>query len=77
MQGHALRVNSFLFIVFKGINNAIINKNDKQYVRVIDDPKNKTYHQVQVQTGLQADGGLVEITSGLNDGQEIVTYVKP
>lgn len=59
-------------------STAIINNNDnKQYVRVIDDPKNKTYHQVQVQTGLQADGGLVEITSGLKDGQEIVTYMKP
>ncbi len=58
-------------------STAVINKNSKQYVRVIDDAKNKTYHEVQVQTGLQADGGLVEITSGLNDGQEIVTYLKP
>ena len=45
--------------------SAIINQNGNQYVRVVDDPKKKTYHQVQVQTGLQADGGLVEITSGL------------
>ena len=58
-------------------STAIINNNSKQYVRVIDDPKNKTYHEVEVQTGLQADGGLVEIISGLSDGQEIVTYVKP
>ena len=58
-------------------STAIINKNSKQYVRVIDDSKKKTYHEVQVQTGLQADGGLVEIISGLNDGEEIVTYIKP
>ena len=58
-------------------STAIINNNNKQYVRVIDDPKTLAYHQVEVQTGLQADGGLVEIISGLNDGQEIVTYVKP
>lgn len=58
-------------------STAIINKNNKQYVRVIDNPKNKTYHEVLVQTGLQADGGLIEIISGLNDGQEIVTYIKP
>lgn len=57
-------------------STAIINNNNKQYVRVIDDPKKKTYHQVQVQTGLQADGGLVEIISGLSDGQEIVVYMK-
>jgi HlyD family secretion protein len=58
-------------------STAIINNNNNQYVRVIDDSKNLTYHQVQVQTGLQADGGLVEITSGLSDHTEIVTYVKP
>ena len=58
-------------------STAIINNNNNQYVRIIDNAKTKTYHQVQVQTGLQADGGLVEITSGLSDGQEIVTYVKP
>jgi HlyD family secretion protein len=57
-------------------STAVINKNNKQYVRVIDDSKKKTYHEVQVQTGLQADGGLVEIISGLNDGQEIIIYMK-
>jgi RND family efflux transporter MFP subunit len=57
-------------------STAIINNNNNQYVRVIDNDKNKTYHQVQVQTGLQADGGLVEITSGLKDGQEIIVYMK-
>ncbi len=55
---------------------AIVSQNGSQYVRVIDDPKTKTYHQVQVQTGLTADGGLVEITSGVNEGQEIVTFIK-
>jgi len=57
-------------------STAIINKNDKQYARVIDNDKNKTYHEVQVQVGLQADGGLVEITSGLTEGQEIIIYMK-
>lgn len=57
-------------------STAIINKNNKQYVRVIDDPKKKTYHEVEVKTGLLADGGLVEIVSGLSDGQQIVTYMK-
>lgn len=55
---------------------AVINQNGGQYVRVIDDTKKKTYHQVQVQTGLLADGGLVEITSGLSEGQEVVTFIK-
>lgn len=57
-------------------STAVINKDSKKYVRVIDDPKNLTFHEVEVKTGLQADGGLVEILSGLNEGQEIVTYMK-
>ena len=57
-------------------STAIINKNNKQYVKVIDNPKNKTYHEVLVQTGLQADEGMIEIISGLNEGQQIVTYMK-
>jgi len=57
-------------------NSVIINKNGEQYVRVIDDSKLKTYHEVKVTTGLQADGGQVEILSGLTNGQEIVTLIK-
>lgn len=57
--------------------SAVIDQDGKKYVRVIDDTQKKTYHQVPVQIGLQADGGLVEIISGLNSGQEVVTYIKP
>lgn len=58
-------------------SSAIINQSGQQFVRVIDDAKKGTYHQVSVQTGLQADGGLVEVSSGLGEGQNIVTYIKP
>jgi len=57
-------------------STAVINKNNKKYVRVVDDAKKLTYHEVEVQTGLQADGGLIEILSGLNEGQQIITYIK-
>jgi HlyD family secretion protein len=57
-------------------STAVINKNNKYYVRVVDDSQKKTYHEVEVKTGLQADGGLVEIVSGLSDGQSIITYMK-
>lgn len=50
--------------------------NGKKRVRVIEDSKKKTYHEVEVKTGLEADGGLVEIVDGLKEGQEIVTFVK-
>jgi HlyD family secretion protein len=55
---------------------AIINQDSKKYVRVIDDIKKKTYHQVEVKVGIDADGGLTEVTSGLTEGQEVVTYIK-
>lgn len=57
-------------------NASVINRDGKKFVRVIDDPKTKTYHEVEVKTDLEADGGLVEIVSGLSVGQEIVTYIK-
>lgn len=47
-----------------------------KFVRVIDDSKKKTFREAEVKTGMEADGGLVEIISGLNEGQEIVTYIK-
>ncbi len=56
--------------------SAILNGSGHKYVRVIDDPIKKTYHQVDIQIGLEADGGLVEIISGLSEGQEIVTFMK-
>lgn len=56
-------------------SNAILNKNGGRYVRVVDDVKKKTYHEEEVKTGLNADGGLVEITSGLEEGQEIVVSI--
>ncbi|MDD5720996.1 MAG: efflux RND transporter periplasmic adaptor subunit [Candidatus Pacebacteria bacterium] len=57
-------------------NSAIINKDNKRIVRVINDPKTKTYTEVPVETGLEADGGLTEIMSGLSLGQEVVTFIK-
>ncbi len=57
-------------------NSAIINKDGKKFIRIIDDPKAKTYHEREVTTALEADGGLTEITSGLSVGEEVVTYLK-
>lgn len=57
-------------------SSAVINQKGKRYVRVIDDPKKKTYHQVEVTTGLEADAGLTEIVSGLTEGQGVVTFIK-
>jgi len=57
-------------------SSAIVNQTGGQFVKVIDDPKKLTYHSVPVKTGLEADGGLTEILTGLSEGQEIITYMK-
>ena len=54
---------------------AVITHDSKNFVRIIDDPIKKTYHEVEVQTGLEADGGIDEVTSGLTEGQTIVTFI--
>jgi RND family efflux transporter MFP subunit len=55
---------------------ALLEKNGKTYVRVVTDTKKQAYSEVEVGTGLEADGGLVEIVRGLSAGQTIVTFVE-
>lgn len=55
---------------------SVIKEDGKEYVRVITNSKKQTYEKVEVKTGMRADGGLVEIVSGLSEGQEIVTYIR-
>lgn len=55
---------------------SIVEEDGKKYVRVITDEKKQLYEQREVQTGLSADGGLVEIKTGLSSGQTIVTFIE-
>lgn len=56
-------------------SRSVLAHDGKKFVRVIIDSKKKTYEEKEVTTGLEADGGLVEINSGLTEGQEIVTFI--
>ena len=56
-------------------SRAVISQDGKKYVRVVDNPAKKTYHEVEVTTGLEADSGLVEILSGITEGTEVVSYL--
>ena len=56
---------------------AVLSKTDNsKVVRVVTDTKTKAYKEVVVTTGMEADGGLVEVLSGLNEGEEVVTFIK-
>ena len=54
---------------------AIVNRSEKKYVRVITEPQTKAYEEREIEIGIYADGGFVEITKGLEEGQEIVTFI--
>lgn len=56
--------------------SAIINKNKKQYVRLITDKKNNAFIEKEIKTGLLSDDGLIEISFGLQENEEIVVYIK-
>lgn len=52
---------------------AIIEKDGKKTVRVVNGNK---FNEVEVKTGLKGVSGEVEIISGLNEGDKVVTFIK-
>lgn len=48
----------------------------KKTVRLVTNSKTKTYKEVEITTGMEGDGGLTEINSGLMEGDEIVVLIK-
>lgn len=58
-------------------SRAIIkDKTGKKIVRLVTNSKTKTYTEVEVITGMEGDGGLTEITTGLLEGDEIIVLIK-
>lgn len=56
---------------------AVLTKEDgSKVVRVVINPKTKKFEEVRVTTGMEGDGGLVEVTSGLKEGDEVVVLIK-
>jgi multidrug efflux pump subunit AcrA (membrane-fusion protein) len=53
---------------------AVITKDGRKFVRLVTDAKTKAFMEKEVTTGFEGDGGLVQVTSGLEAGQEIITF---
>jgi RND family efflux transporter MFP subunit len=54
------------------IPKGVIEKDgDKKFVTILTDAKEKTVEKREVQTGLEGDDGMVEIVSGLKEGDQI------
>lgn len=51
-------------------------KDGKKTARLVINPKTKDYKEIEVETGMEGDGGLVEITKGLSEGDEVVVLIK-
>jgi len=52
----------------------IVEKNGQgKIIRVLE---NEQIKEIKIETGIYGDEGLVEIISGLEEGQEIITYIK-
>lgn len=54
-------------------SRAVIYREGKKYVQIYD---GINLSEVEISTGLRGDGGLTEILSGLEQGVEVVTFIK-
>jgi RND family efflux transporter MFP subunit len=59
-----------VLIVPKGV---IEKEGDKKLVTILADAKEKTVEKREIQTGLEGDEGMVEVISGIKDGDRIAT----
>lgn len=55
---------------------AIEVKDGKQVVRVVKNADSKDYEEKLISTGVKGDGGMIEVTGGLEAGQIIITDTK-
>lgn len=63
--------------VFSVPFRAIIEKQDKKYLRIITNKNKKLeYQEIEVITGLRGSEGEIEISSGLNEGDEVITFIE-
>jgi len=54
----------------------VVKENGDRFIRIITNTKKKKFKEVPVVTGMSGDGGLVEVISGLQEGDEYVVLVK-
>jgi multidrug efflux pump subunit AcrA (membrane-fusion protein) len=52
---------------------AIIEKNGDKTVSVLDKGK---IQEIKISTGLKGDGGMIEVSNHLKEGQGVVTFVE-
>lgn len=56
-------------------SRAVIDENGIKTIRIVN-KNGKSFEKVEVVIGLKGSDGMIEIISGVNEGQEVVTYLK-
>ena len=55
---------------------AITEKDGKKFVKVLTNTALGEYKEIEITTGMRGDEGMIEITSGLQEKDEIITFLK-
>lgn len=55
---------------------AVVEEADKKYVRVLSSPDATSFEKREVKIGINGSSGLVEIVSGISEGEIIITFQK-
>jgi HlyD family secretion protein len=55
---------------------AVQTEGTQKFVQVLTDEKNNIVQKKNITTGLEGDGGMIEVTSGLSVGDKVVTFTK-
>ena len=56
-------------------SRSVIEEDGRTFVRVITDAKKGTFEEVEVVVGIEGDGGMTEIISGIEEGQTVVVLL--
>jgi HlyD family secretion protein len=54
----------------------LVDTSGNKTLRIVTNTKTKKFKEVKITTGLEGDGGMVEILSGLTDKEEFVVLIK-
>lgn len=54
----------------------LVDENGVKTIRLVNDTRRKKFDEVKITTGLEGDGGMTEVLSGLSENDEIVVLLK-
>jgi len=73
MTVKAKEANHVLVVPSRSI---LTNSDGTKTIRLVTDTKTKKFKETPITTGLEGDGGMIEITSGLQENEEFVILIK-